>query len=379
MRLETRYRRPAQDGDPWRLRIRAHPDPVALGGPPLPANQHEADLVAECWTYAGGDLTTDIGAAAFGTLAGAVGGPRAAYLLRSVPVVPDGAGFVPDRAYDSADDRHSTYRVALPDTLQLWGDWGAGRQLLGELHPQQREIAAQANLGTAMAGLQPDQVPELWWTSYAVAEQVGLATEVVLPGGPHLDVLMLTGLSADDARPLFTAHAGHGDLGLIPPMSPTNTVAGQPAADLGRDPGTWLAVAQANGSGTASGLANVLIGRPRINGVPAIDTTVLDVVPNLVTALWPVLWQRWLKDVEHAAEIYDMADWATRVLAPLGPWPAIRIGDVPYGVLPAVDLGPGGPRPMTPSGTGHPARHEPRRAVVGGVRRRRRDGCRRLR
>ena len=28
---------------------------------------------------------------------------------------------------------------------------------------------------------------------------------------------------------------------------------------------------------------------------------------------------------------------AGRLLAPLGPYPAIRVGDVPYGVLPAVD------------------------------------------
>ena len=65
----------------------------------------------------------------------------------------------------------------------------------------------------------------------------------------------------------------------------------------------------------------------------------LDVVPNLVTALWPVLWQRWLKDVEHAAEIYEHRPTGRPACcAPLGPSPAIRVGDVPYGVLPAVDL-----------------------------------------
>ena len=97
----------------------------------MPANELEAGLVAACWTNAAGDLTTDAGAAAFASLAASVGGPRAAYLLRSVAVVPDGDGFVAEGSFASPEDRRSEYRVALPDELQLWGDWGAGLQALG--------------------------------------------------------------------------------------------------------------------------------------------------------------------------------------------------------------------------------------------------------
>ena len=111
-----------------------------------------------------------------------------------------------------------------------------------------------------MADLRPDQIPELWWTSYAAAERVGLATEVELPGVPQLDVLLVTGLSDLEPRDAFAAHAGHGELGVVAPMSPSNTVAGQPAADLGRDPATWLEVARTGGSGTAAGLSGVLTG-----------------------------------------------------------------------------------------------------------------------
>ena len=82
--------------------------------------------------------------------------------------------------------------------------------------------------------------------------------------------------------------------------------------------------------------------------MPAADTALLDVVPTLVTALWPVLWQRWLKDVEHAAQVYELGDWAARVLAPLGPFPALRVGSVPYGVLPAVDPAAWAPGPHDP-------------------------------
>ncbi|HEY8718644.1 hypothetical protein [Pengzhenrongella sp.] len=345
MRLETRYRRPQNEGDPWRLRVRVHPDPVALAGPPLPASQQEAERVAQCWGYAAGDLTTDEGAAAFTSLAGAVGGARAAYLLREVPVIPDGDGFALTRAYDD-QGRGIDYRAALPEVLQLWGDAGAGLTLLGELHPNLVSLAAQGDLGTAMADLTPEKVPELWWTSYAAAVDVGLATEVELPDGPHLDVLLVTGLADTDPRAVFEAHAGNGTLGLVPPMTRTNTVAGEPTADVGRDPARWLAVARATGSGTANGLAGVLTHLPRLDGVGAVDTSLLEVVPHLVTALWPVLWQRWLKDVENSAETPQLGDWAARNLSPLGSWPALRVGDVPYGVLPAVDLANWRPAPL---------------------------------
>ena len=338
LRLETRFVRPEGAGDTWRLRLRVHPDPVALAAPPAEPTRQEADLVAACWRQAGGDLGTDAGAAAFGGLAASVGGPRAAWLLRTVEVDrgPDGfaaTGVAPDQRW-----RTDGYRAALPEVLQIRGDAGGGLELLGELRPDLGAMAAQADLGTAMAEVRPDQVPELWWTSYAVALTVGLATEVELTHGPHLDVLLVTGLGDADPAELFAAHADRGSLGVVTPMSATNTVAGAPAADLGRAPGTWLTVAQ-RGTGTADGLAAALTGASLLAGVPGADVSLLGAVPPLVTALWPVLWQRWLKDVEGAAtETYAMGAWAARVLAPLGPYPALRVDDVPYGVLPAVDL-----------------------------------------
>ena len=68
-----------------------------------------------------------------------------------------------------------------------------------------------------------------------------------------------------------------------------------------------------------------------------------------MTALWPVLWQRRLKDVENAGiDVLAMGGWAARVLCPLGPYPALRVEDVPYGVLPAVDLSAWVSRPHDP-------------------------------
>lgn len=348
LRLETRFRRPAAAGDPWRLRIRVYPDPIALAAPPATPTQSEADLVASCWSRCGGDLTGDAGEAAFGSLASAVGGGRATFLLRTVPVVRSGTGFVADGAFRPPGVITDGYRAALPEVLQVWGDTGTGLALLGELTPNLTEIAAQADLGTAMTEMRPDLVPEKWWTSYRVALEVGLAIEFDVPDGPGgppgpdgptLAVLMVTGLSNQEVRPVLAALADNSTLAVVTPMSPTNTVAGAPAAELGRDAAGWLAVASTVGSGSANGLAGVLTGQPLLDGVPAADLRLHAAVPPLVAALWPVLWQRWLKDVEGLGiEIMRMGGWAARVLAPLGPFPAIRVGDVPYGVLPGVDL-----------------------------------------
>jgi len=348
LRLETRFRRPAAPGDQWRLRIRVYPDPVALAAPPSTPTQSEADLVASCWSRCAGDLSGDAGEAAFRSLASAVGGGRAAYLLRTVPVIRSGTGFVADGAFRAPGVVTDGYRAALPDVLQVWGDTGNGLALLGELTPNLAEIAAQADLGTAMADMRADQVPEKWWTSYQAALDVGLAIEVDLPDGPGgppgpvgptLSVLLVAGLSDREMRPILEALADNSTLAVVTPMSPTNTVAGAPAADLGRDAAGWLQVASTAGSGSANGLAEVLTGQPLLDGVPAADTSLQAAIPPLVGALWPVLWQRWLKDVEGLGiEIMRMGSWAARVLAPLGPFPAIRVGDVPYGVLPAVDL-----------------------------------------
>jgi hypothetical protein len=98
-------------------------------------------------------------------------------------------------------------------------------------------------------------------------------------------------------------------------------------------------VAEAAGTGDTGGLASALTGRSRLAGVPGADTTMLDATRSLTVALWPTLWQRWLKDVEHAPSVYELGDWAARLVHPLGPYPALRVGSVPYGVLPVAAVG----------------------------------------
>ena len=130
-----------------------------------------------------------------------------------------------------------------------------------------------------------------------------------------------------------------GRLGTLAPLTATNTVAGRPTTDTG--PGS-----RARGSRWPGGS-----GRPRRAGsradrdricCPAClapDRSLAEAATALVASLWPVLWQRSLKDV-YAADLAAFATghWACRHLHPFGALPALRVGDLPYGVLPIADF-----------------------------------------
>jgi hypothetical protein len=362
LRLETRYRRPGP-GDQWILMLRVFPDPVATDQPPATATEPEAAAVAACWTQAGGDLGSATGPAAWSALVAAVGGPRAAWLMRTVPVSRDGAGFVAEGGdFRRQGDTTTAEAVALPDVLQVWGDRGAGLEPLGELHPDLEAIAAQSDFAALRENVTADHVPDLWWTSFDVARTVGLATEIPLGNDPHLRVLLVTGLAAADAPLPFPNLSARGTLGVLSPMTPTNTVAGQPAADLGDSATAWLAAAgpASTSDADADAVVTALTGRtlpgvyapgfPPQGILGAAAGTAPDVAPGslpsplhaaglLVTALWPVLWQRMMKDVAGVGEqAWAIGEWARRLVAPLGPFAPIRVDEVPYGVLPVADL-----------------------------------------
>jgi hypothetical protein len=344
VRLETRYRPRATPDDPWVLQVRVFPDPIATDQQPADATAAEAQAVADCWTQAGGELDSAAGTAAWSALVSAVGGPRAAHLLRTVPVIRQDGGFAcadPPERFRRQGDTTTFHRLALPDVLTLWADRGAGLERLGELRPDHEAIAAQTDFAALRDQIRPDAVPATWWTSYAVAVKLGLATEIGLGAEPSLRVLLVTGLAEPAAALPFATLAERGVLGLLTPMAPTNTVAGTPAADLGDSAGSWLAAARDDSDEDATAVAYALAGAP-LPGLYVPQRTQpspLTIAGTFVRALWPVLWQRMIKDVGTGGEdTWLIGEWAGRLLAPLGPWPAIRVDDLPYGLLPSVDL-----------------------------------------
>ncbi len=336
VRLETRFVRPAEGAAPgtddakWRLRLRVEPDPVSLPAGGRAATEHEAHQVADFWTTCNGDLSTPEAEAAFASLAGRVGAARAACLLRTVAVDRENGGFAVD---PDAGPGVVPPVLGLPHQLEIWGDGVK----LATLQPRHDEIRGTFDL----AAVRPDAdgtIPRTWWNSYSEAETVGLACEIVLgETRPFFATLLCVGLNQRDQEPLtrqvFEAHAAAGTLGTLAPLTPTNTVDGQPTVDLGRDPAPWLGVAR-QPLGDVAGLT-ALTGTPLLEGMPAPDTIRHDTAGALVRALWPVLWQRSLKDIGDLGEgVYRLGEYAGRHLHPFGPFPVLRVGDLPYGVLP---------------------------------------------
>ncbi len=336
VRLETRFLPPADDAAPgtedakWQLLVRVEPDPVSLPVGGRAATEHEADQVAGFWTACQGDLATPEAEAAFASLAGRVGSARAAYLLRTVAVDRADGEFTVD---PQAAPGVVGPVLGLPQQLEIWGDGVR----LATLEPRHDEILGTFGLAAIQPG--PDgTIPRTWWNSYSEAEAVGLAVRITLDEArPFFDTLLCIGLTQSDQEPLarqvFEAHAAAGQLGTLAPLTPTNTVDGQPTIDLGRDPAPWLGVAR-QPLGDVAGLT-ALTGRPLLEGVPAPDRARHDTASALVRALWPVLWQRSLKDIGDLGEdVYRLGEYAGRHLHPFGPFPVLRVGDLPYGVLP---------------------------------------------
>ncbi|MBA2550927.1 MAG: hypothetical protein H0V13_07735 [Nocardioidaceae bacterium] len=347
VRLETRFTRPRPGAAPgsrdarWKLRVRVEPDPIAMPVPPSDPTRREADLVVRCWNDAKGDLSTEAGGRAFQTLGRRVGLARAAWLRRAVPVDRrTGGGFETVEDYPASTTVPPPL-VGLPHRLEIWGGPADDPRRLLRLTANRQAIAAQAGLH-AVKPMRDGRIPRTWWNSYEAARRVGLAGEIVLgEERPALDVLMCVGLCEPGRKPspreVFVAHARAGRLGTLPPLSPTNTVAGVPAADTGKDPKAWLEMARLPKT-TAGGLSDVLTGDALLTGVLTPDLDRHRAARALVRALWPVLWQRSLKDLAGLGEeIFRLGSYAGRNLHPFGPFPVLRIADLPYGVLPIAD------------------------------------------
>jgi hypothetical protein len=345
MRIETRFAEPSRPGGHWRMQVRLFPEAAAMDRSPGAPTQDELDHTLAMWQGGDGRLDTPEGKLAFSKLAQQHGGPRAAWLashfppVRTGPADPISLGPTAIRATSEP----VAHRVAgLPESLEIWiARGGAPPAMVATTRVDAARIAADSTLASLGSA---DGLPLTWWLSFAQAIEVGLGAIVDLgPTRPDdLDAVYLVGLGDQDAGPLFAAHRDAGTLAVLSPGVPTNSVAGAPAADLGRDPDVWLR--QANDTGLTQPAARELEvaltgGTVGLAPLPGGEVDLREPASRLVGALWPALWGRTLKDLlglgPHA---WDLGAWATRCLAPEGSFPAVRIGDQPYGVLPVTSL-----------------------------------------
>ncbi|HYP09705.1 MAG TPA: hypothetical protein VER03_26005 [Bryobacteraceae bacterium] len=340
VRLETRFYPPGPSAMSWRLRVLIVPDePWIDRHNPLPS-QAEMDALAAFYDSVGAGVQSAEGKIAWEVLAGRVGsGARADWLLRSY-----GNGVQP--AQLSTPPVYSRIH-GFPDALELWIARGGQPATMVKQWP--------VNLSRLDVSLpDPSKNDERWYTAWKEAQNTGLGVEVDLgPQQPNdIDVLYVAGIGKTPAEALFANHRWSGALGAIEPGTPTNTVAGKPAADLGDSAASWYSIAaSANAPGAGStALSQALTGRPDAFGALPGDTFDHSTPGHaMMSALWTILWGHTLKDIWNLGDGVQRAGiWATATVLPEGWLPPIRIAEQPYGVLPATSLKSWKPNPADP-------------------------------
>jgi hypothetical protein len=175
-----------------------------------------------------------------------------------------------------------------------------------------------------------------WWEDWQEAVSAGVAG--IIPAASltaPVDSLYVTGLGDGDPAAQFAALAADGRLGLLEPGLPTNSVDGADAAALATDAATWWSVLHNTPGDSDLDVSKALTGDPaRLGNLPGGDEAHRAPAAALVTALWPALWGFTASQVFDVARGAAPASWASAALFPEGPYPSVRVGPQPYGLLP---------------------------------------------
>ncbi|SFT98154.1 hypothetical protein SAMN05660657_04401 [Geodermatophilus amargosae] len=329
LRLETRF-----DGN--KLRLRVIPDePWFDRHDPLPSAA-ELRSLERFLAVAGDDHKRPEARGAWRVFAAEHGPGRAAWLVRTFPPDPGlGSGRVarPDRL---REDSLFTELVDFPDQLQVWlargGERPAHATTLLLVDPSKRRMDP---------GDPDDPEERRWWESWDVAVEAGLATEIDLgERTDDIDALYVVGLGSMTPATLFARHRDAGRLGLLAPGTPTNTVNGAAAADLGQDPMPWLELLHRSAVPRERQISLALTGdRELLGPLPGDPRPHQTRARLLLTGLWPALCGHTLTDVLGLGQAVDrVAAWAANNVDPLGPYPTLRVGSQPYGLLPATSV-----------------------------------------
>ena len=378
VRLETRFDETEADGR--RLRVLVIPDGCWFDRH-QPASDAELALLARAVEAAGGPLVTGAeatpeAAAAFDALARQVGPGRAMWLARS------GAGGPPEAGRTGA---RGTRIHGLPPELHLYVDLldpATGEERRGVL------VATTTVQRRAFTITLSEDDADGWWPSWTDMEAAGLTFSTSLDAhadGPidpdSILALYVVGLGDEPAETVLRPHLDAGDMGLLQPGTPTNTLTGAPAADLGRDPAAWRALGERRITSEERRVSRALTGQDEAFGplLGSSDDLGEEITSALIPVLWPALvgtalidtWIPWSPPGQppdptagpdpRTRELWRMTarirEWARAHLRPDGPLPILRLGAQPYGLWPVSDWSRWSPPEPDPPGSEEPAEH----------------------
>ena len=175
-------------------------------------------------------------------------------------------------------------------------------------------------------------------------------------------MIMAVGLGNGRPHDLFENHRSAGALSLLSLGAPTNTISGEPAADLAQDADTWWRLLSNPGEkGSRADVAAALTGKETaLEALPGGTGEHRRLNEELLRLLWPSLWRHTLQDVwgvdralgwreafEPGRRSFssELGLWAQDWLHPEGPLAPLRIGDQPYGLWPVTRINDGAWQP----------------------------------
>ena len=366
VRIEARFFDDARE-----LRVRIFPDQIHIDAhePGLTAAESKAGKA-----YWAARIAGDAGA--WKALCAVAGAPRAAWIARALRPTNLGRPGAPRFPAVKARPRgwsQPALATALPqrwvvigiqdgrELFRVWAKEPVAKSLEVSLTP----LDDATPIADDALALQPNA---RWLVDFVAAEQAGMAVRIsdarVANGLDRLYVLGVDpalGAGAGAAiRDLLAAHAYTDGLSALEPGTPTNvTAAGRPGAPPAGDalvaaldperrpPPAAIAGAGADRAWRALGLAPA--ADDILNAVPGAAAREQEVASRLADALWESTLGLYLADfmnpVFSDAASALVREHVRRHLYPGGPFPALRIGRQPYGILPVV-----APRRFTPAG-----------------------------
>ena len=330
LRIETRF-----DTGNNTVRILVIPDEPWLSRHDPRVSAGEMDVLERYVAVVEAPPTGSDPPPAWGDLVAATGGARAAWLMREHVTVAGGMYSVvrpPDE--DLRTDPAYPSLVGLPDELHVFlapSGGGAPVDVLTLTLDREHLAMDLPNLD--------DPAEMRWFTHYKEAEKAGLAGTFALPfPADQIEALFVVGLGDGDPGELFGDHSDAGLLGLLAPGTPTNTVDGAPAASLGSEREWWERV-QSPLTHVNRDVSLALTGRAdELQFVGPLEEYHEPWASHLITALWPALFGFAAEDVWALPDAQSAQWWAAYALFPEGPYPTLRLGSQPYGLLPATSL-----------------------------------------
>jgi hypothetical protein len=333
LRIETRF-----DTVDDTVRILVVPDEPWLSRHDPRVSAGEMDMVERYVAAVGGTAPTGSDPPpAWSELVAAAGGARAAWLIRTYVEVGDGGSLTVLRPPEDELRTEPAYPalVGLPAELHVFLARAGGGVPVDVLTLN----VDPAHLAMDLPDL-ADPAEVRWYTHYKEAEKAGLAGTFALPfAAEEIEALFVVGVGDEEPLKVFGAHSDAGLLGLMEPGAPTNTVDGAPAASLGSER-EWWDLVQSPLEHRDRNISLALTGMPdELRFVGPMQTQHRTFAWSVLMGLWPALFGFAATDVWALRDTDAARLWAARALYPEGPYPTLRLGSQPYGLLPATSLG----------------------------------------